>query len=295
MAAIAARAEARDAERAAGAAARCGGCGAGAAAAAAEAALAAARAHAPPGIYHGPAADSVVGERALDALLASASLFAQDLRAERFLCDGQRARGRASPAGAVTRRGARLAARDARLVSPTFGPSLSRTMQLIHVAAAGSERCERRLTAAGAPLALTGGTHARAALHWACSFGCVHIAAAPLKRDAAAAAGADADADADASAGAGAGASAGAGLVRGCGHGRWHRRARAQRRARDSRAARIAVCCKSRVAERAYAQRAKWCAPRDATRRRPARLRNAGPPVAAHAPRPLDRDERAAG
>ena len=169
----------------------------GAALSEAEAELAAARA---PGAFHGPAADSRLGELLLDVLplACAAGGCALDLRQARFLCGATFREGDKGATADMIASSLRLqapwlaAARAAPCEEgefPAGGGTVRRSTQLVRTAFAGDERRVRELVAGGAapgpafrrpPAAAAGGAHSppqqpppappplrTSALHWA--------------------------------------------------------------------------------------------------------------------------------
>lgn len=133
-----------------------------------------------PGKFHGPAADSALGERLLDVLpVAAAAGFALDLSHTIALC-GATWRPRSSQSVlrcALRRQAPWLAA--ARRVPRAQGRG-GCTTQLMRTAADGRERRVRELVAGGAALGSVDCLQGWNALHWACEQADERVAAALL-------------------------------------------------------------------------------------------------------------------
>jgi ankyrin repeat protein len=170
------------------------------------AACAAAFAAGAPAPFRGPAADSPLGERFLDAVaLVSANGFALDVRPARFLCGLTFRLGARRADGSVDRAGflggtadmidcalrlqapwldaARRAPRQSAQAPGYFGVC-ERTTSLMRAAFSGDERRVRELLAAGAPLRCIDGRQ-RTALHWASAQGITRVVESLLEADAA--------------------------------------------------------------------------------------------------------------
>ena len=139
--------------------------------------------------FHGPAADSALGERCIDVLpIVSASGFAADVSQCRELCGETWRAGNLGATNDMLVRSAEIqcgaqAARETRredFVHTTLGGTITGTTQLIRAALLNNLPRVLQLVQLGAPLDLVEETNKLSALHWVCHEGHEHVARALL-------------------------------------------------------------------------------------------------------------------
>ena len=139
--------------------------------------------------FHGPAADSALGERCIDVLpIVSASGFAAEVSQCRELCGETWRAGDLGATNDMLVRSAEIqcgaqAARETRredFVHPTAGYTLRGTTQLIRAALLNNLPRVLQLVQLGAPIDLVEEGNKMSALHWACNEGHEHVAKALL-------------------------------------------------------------------------------------------------------------------